>query len=71
MNVIQQYPTQKMNEWINKDIIDVNNRGYNTFHCENRERHGGSYWRRLCRQRVTAEQASLTPSDRTPTMGAG
>jgi len=41
-------------------------------HCENCERRGGSQcFRRLCRQRVTAKQASLTPSDRTPTMGAG
>ena len=41
-------------------------------HCENCERHGGSpCCRRLCRQWVTVKQASLTPSDNTPTMGAG
>ena len=41
-------------------------------HCENCERRGGSRCcRRLCRQSVTAKHASLTPSDRTPTMGAG
>lgn len=41
-------------------------------HCENCERRDGSRCcRRLCRQMETAKQASLTPSDRTPTMGAG
>ena len=41
-------------------------------HCENSERRGGSRCcRRLCRQRVTAKQASLTPSDRTQTLRAG
>ena len=41
-------------------------------HCENCERRGCSrYCHRLCRRSVTAKQASLTPSDRTPTMGAG
>lgn len=41
-------------------------------HCENCERRGGSRGcRRLCRQSVSAKQASLTPSDRTPTMGTG
>jgi len=41
-------------------------------HCENCERRGGSRCcRRLCHQSVSAKQASLTSSDRTPTMGAG